>query len=80
METNKERRMKSGVMVHPKKPKEIIIAILLLAVVLGSVAPVINLVNLPILVFGMPLLMVWCIGIIIVVPIILALANYWKVW
>ena len=51
----KKTKLKAGAFVHPHTPKQCAIAIMMLIVIIASIVPFINLVNKPILVFGMPL-------------------------
>lgn len=75
-----EEKMKATVFVHPNTGKEKFIFILMLIVVLCSIVPVINLVNKPVIVLGMPLMMTWSIGIVLASFVILQLARKWKVY
>lgn len=75
-----EAKLKAGVFVHPRTGKQIAIFIMMLIVVIASICPVINLVNLPVLVLGMPLLMFWSILIVLASFVILQLARKWKVY
>ena len=75
-----EAKLKAGVFVHPHTGKQIAIFIMMLIVVIASICPVINLVNLPVLVLGMPLIMFWSILIVLASFVILQLARKWKVY
>ena len=57
----------------------IITAVLFLIVILFSIVPIISMVNKPVLVLGMPLIMLWSIGIVLAVVIVLRLALHWGV-
>lgn len=75
----KQKKMKSGVMVRPRKAKEWIIAALMLLTVLFTVSPFINLVNVPTLVLGLPALMWVALGAIVITIIVVVLAYRWEV-
>lgn len=74
-----EKKLKAGAFVHPKTGKQIAIFVMMIIVILASIVPVINWVNKPVIVLGMPLLMVWSIGIVLASFVILQLARKWKV-
>ncbi len=75
----KDEKMKPFVFVRPKTTKGKITAVLFLIVILISSVPFINLVNKPVLVLGMPLLMLWSIVIVLLVVVVLRLALKWGV-
>lgn len=75
----KQKKMKSGVIVRPRKPKEWIICILMLLTVLLTVSPFINLINIPTLILGLPTLMWAAIAAIIITIIVVVLAYRWEV-
>lgn len=74
--TKKEPKLKPFVFVHPTTPKGKFCAVLFLIVILCSIVPIISLVNQPVLVLGMPMLMLWSIGIVFAVVIVLRLALH----
>ena len=76
---NKELKMKATVMARPRKPKEVIIFILMILVILSVIVPFVNVLNVPTLRLGMPVLMFWSIMIIPIVTLILILAYKWEV-
>ena len=75
----KEPQLKPFVFVHPTTPKGKVCAVLFLIVILCSIVPIISLVNKPVLELGMPLVMLWSIGIVLAVVIVLRLALHWGV-
>ena len=75
----KEPKLKPFVFVHPTTTKGKIVAVLFLIVILCSIVPIISMVNQPTLVLGMPLLMLWSIGIVFAVVIVLRIALHWGV-
>ena len=75
---NKELKMKATVMARPRKPKEVIIFILMILVILSVIVPFVNVLNVPTLILGMPVLMFWSIMIIPIVTLILILAYKWE--
>ena len=75
----KDEKMKPFVFVRPKTTKGKITAVLFLIIILISSVPFINLVNKPVLVLGMPLLMLWSIVIVLLVVVVLRLALKWGV-
>lgn len=75
----KKKKMKSGVMVRPRKPKEWVIFILMILTVLFTVSPFINLVNVPTLILGLPSLMWVALGAIVITIIVVLLAYRWEV-
>jgi hypothetical protein len=75
----KDEKMKPFVFVRPKTTKGKITALLFLIIILISSVPFINLVNKPVLVLGMPLLMLWSIVIVLLVVVVLRLALKWGV-
>ena len=77
--TRKEPKLKPFVFVHPTTSKGKLSALLFLIVILCSIVPIISLVNKPILVLGMPLIMLWSIGIVLAVVVVLRLALHWGV-
>lgn len=74
-----KKKMKCGVIVRPRKPKEWIIFGLMILTVLFTISPFINLVNVPTLVLGLPALMWVAIGAIIITIIVVVLAYRWEV-
>lgn len=76
---DEKKKLKAGAVVHPKTGKEIAIFVMMIIVIVASVVPVINLVNKPVIVLGVPLLMVWSVGIVLASFVILQLARKWKV-
>ena len=76
---NKELKMKATVMARPRKPKEVIIFILMILVILSVIVPFVNVLNVPTLILGMPVLMFWSIMILPIVTLILILAYKWEV-
>jgi preprotein translocase subunit SecF len=72
-------KMKASVFVGPKTGKQITVAILMLIVILISIVPFINLVNIPKLWFGMPALMFWSIVITLATFVVMQIAIKWKV-
>lgn len=75
----KEKKMKNWVMVRPRKPKEWVIAILMIGSVLLTVSPAINLFNKPIIFLGLPLLFWLAIGALVMVIVIVNIAYRWGV-
>lgn len=75
----KQKKIKNGVMVRPRKAKEWIIGILMLLTVLFTVSPFINLVNVPTLVLGLPALMWVAMGAIVITIVVVVLAYRWEV-
>lgn len=75
----KKKKMKSGVMVRPRKPKEWVIFILMILTVLFTISPFINLVNVPTLILGLPSLMWVALGAIVITIIVVLLAYRWEV-
>lgn len=75
----KQKKMKSGVMVRPRRAKEWIIGILMILTVLFTISPFINLVNVPVLVLGLPALMWVALGAIVITIIVVVLAYRWEV-
>lgn len=75
----KQKKMKCGVMVRPRKAKEWIIGILMILTVLFTVSPFINLVNVPTLVLGLPALMWVALLAIVITIIVVVLAYKWEV-
>ncbi|MFQ7102142.1 MAG: hypothetical protein ACLRQA_03790 [Anaerovoracaceae bacterium] len=75
----KEKKMKSWVMVRPRKPKEWIIFALMVASLLFTISPVVNIFNKPILFLGLPLMLWMAIGALLVVIIVLTVAYRWGV-
>lgn len=73
----KEKKMKSWVMVRPRKPKEWIIFALMVASLLFTISPVVNIFNKPILFLGLPLMLWMAIGALLVVIIVLTIAYRW---
>lgn len=74
------RKMKPFVIVRPRKRREIIVFLLMIIVIAASVSPIINAVNIPLLVLGMPLMMLWAILIVIAVTVVLIIAVKWEVY
>lgn len=75
----KNKKMKKGVLVRPRKPKEWVIFILMMLTVLFTISPFINLVNVPTLVLGIPSLMWVALGAIVITIIVVLLAYKWEV-
>lgn len=75
----KELKMKASVMARPRTAKEIIIFILMILTILSVIVPFVNVLNVPTLIFGMPVLMFWSVMIIPITTIILILAYKWEV-
>lgn len=75
----KQKKMKSGVIVRPRKPKEWVIFVLMILTVLFTVSPFINLVNVPTLILGMPALMCVALCAIVITIIVVVLAYRWEV-
>lgn len=74
-----EPKLKPFVFVHPTTAKGKLTAVLFLIVILCSIVPVISWVNQPVLVLGMPLVMLWSIGIVLAVVVVLRMALHWGV-
>jgi len=74
-----KEKMKSFVLVRPRTAKGKIIAVLFLLLILCASVPIINFVNKPILVFGMPMLMAWSLGLVFAIVIVLRVAMKWGV-
>lgn len=66
-------------MVRPRKTKEVIIFILMVVVVLSGISPFIKVVNLPVLILGMPAIMFMSILNAICVIVVLIIAYKWEV-
>ena len=75
----KQKKMKSGGIVRPRKPKEWVIFVLMILTVLFTVSPFINLVNVPTLILGMPALMCVALCAIVITIIVVVLAYRWEV-
>ena len=79
----KELKMKASVMARPRTAKEIIIFILMILTILSVIVPFVNVLNVPTLIFGMPVgmpvLMCWAIMIIPITTIILIRGYKWGV-
>ena len=75
----KQKKMKSGVLVRPLKPKEWVIFVLMILTVLFTVSPFINLVNVPTLILGLPALMWVALVAIVITIIVIVLAYRWEV-
>ena len=74
MTEEKDLKMKPFVFVRPKTKKGKLIAFLYLVVILCGCAPVIDIFHKPVLVLGMPLLMLWAICVVLMVIIVNRLA------
>ena len=74
-----QKKMKKGVMVRPRRAKEWIIGILMILTVLFTVSPFINLINVPVLVLGLPALMWVALGAIVITIVVVVLAYRWEV-
>ena len=74
-----QKKMKKGVVVRPRKAKEWVIGILMIFTVLFTVSPFINLVNVPVLVLGLPTLMWVALVAIVITIIVIVLAYRWEV-
>ncbi len=70
----KNKKMKSGVMVRPRKPKEWLILVLMVATIIPCVSPVVNLFNKNTLVLGMPPLFLLSIIALIAVIVVVNIA------
>lgn len=75
----KEKKMKSRVMVRPRKPKEWIIFALMVVSLMFTISPAINIFNKPVLFLGLPLMLWMAIGALLVVIIVLTIAYRWGV-
>lgn len=75
----KEKKMKSRVMVRPRKAKEWIVALLMIGSVLLTISPAIALFNKPIIFLGLPLMFWLAIGALIMVIIVINIAYRWGV-
>lgn len=73
------KKMKPFVYVRPKTSKGKLIGILFLIIIVCACVPIINFVNKPILIWGMPLMMLWSLGIVFAVLVVLRLALRWGV-
>lgn len=71
----KEGKLKPFACIHPTTRNGKIVALLYLVVILSAIVPVINYVNKPIFVFGMPLVMFWSIAVVLLVVIVLQIAQ-----
>jgi tryptophan-rich sensory protein len=69
-----EKKMKPFVFVRPKTGKEKLVFFLFLIPIICGCAPVILLFNKPILVLGMPLLMLWAICVVLMVIVVTRIA------
>lgn len=80
LDSGNKRKMKAGVIVRPRTKHGQIIGVLFLLIIIAASVPVINLVNKPkLILFGMPVLFVWTIGIVASVIGVLRLAIHWGV-
>lgn len=77
---SEQRKMRANIIVRPRSGKEIIVALLMFLVIVASVSPVINAINLPILILGMPLIMFWSILVVIAVTVVLIIAVKLEVY
>lgn len=75
----KEKKMKNWVIVRPRKKKEWIICILMLATIVFTVSPVINLLNTGGILLGMPSIMTISLIALVIVLIVVNLAYKWEV-
>ncbi len=75
----KEKKMKSWVMVRPRKPKEWMIFALMVGTVLVTISPIVNLFNKPVIFLGLPLLFWLAIGALVMVIIVVNIAYRWGV-
>lgn len=75
----KEKKMKNWVIVRPRKKKEWIICILMLATIVFTVSPVINLLNTGGMLLGMPSIMTISLIALVIVLIVVNLAYKWEV-
>lgn len=71
--------MKNWVIVRPRKKKEWIICILMLATIVFTVSPVINLLNTGGILLGMPSIMTISLIALVIVLIVVNLAYKWEV-
>ena len=75
----KEKKMKNWVIVRHRKKKEWIICILMLATIVFTVSPVINLLNTGGILLGMPSIMTISLIALVIVLIVVNLAYKWEV-
>ena len=75
----KKKKMKNWVMVRPRKPKEWVVLVLMLATVLPTISPMVNFFNKPVIILGLPLLFWLAIGALVAVIIVLNIAYRWGV-
>ena len=75
----KEKKMKSWVMVRPRKPKEWMIFALMVGTVLVTISPIVNLFNKPVIFLGLPLLFWLALGALVMVIIVVNIAYRWGV-
>lgn len=71
----KEEKLKPFACIHPTTKNGKIVAVLYLLVILSAIIPVINLMNKPVFVLGLPLLMFWSIVVVLLVVIVLQIAQ-----
>jgi len=79
MEQKTQRKMKNWVMVRPRKPKEWIVLVLIIANILLAVSPIVNLFNVNAMIFGIPVLFAVAVGSLILTIIIINIAYRWGV-
>ncbi len=75
----KKKKMKNWVMVRPRKPKEWVVLVLMLATILPTISPLVSFFNKPVIILGLPLLFWLAIGALIAVIIVLNIAYRWGV-
>ena len=75
-----EGKMKNWVMVRPRKGKEWLVCFLMIGTVIPFVSPVINLFNVPVLVFGMPVFLLLALLSLVVVLVVILIALKLEVY
>ena len=79
MESKKEKKLKPWVIVRPRNAKEWVIFTAMLLSLLGMISPIVNVFNVPRMLFGMPVLFTVSIISLIVTVIVINVAYRWKV-
>lgn len=74
-----EKKIKNWVMVRPRKGKEWCILILMVISIMLTISPAINLWNVPVLVLGMPLMLLVSLLTLVAVLVIINIAYRWGV-
>lgn len=74
-----EKKMKTGVIVRPHEKKEWTIFILMIASIMLTISPVVNLYNVPTLVLGMPVFLFVSLLTLLTAVIVINLAYKWGV-